>query len=61
MRSVHWLVTNIPKDSIDNGQTVFEYAPPAPPPGTGFHRYIFKLYGQGQDTIQVCTYLLCFA
>ena len=27
--------------------------PPAPPPGTGYHRYIFKLYGQGQDTIQV--------
>ena len=51
--SIHWLVTNIPKDAVQRGQGVLEYAPPAPPPGSGFHRYIFRLYSQGEDTIQV--------
>ena len=54
--SIHWLVTNIPKDTIASGQTVLGYAQPAPPAGTGFHRYIFRLYSQGQDTIQVRCY-----
>lgn len=51
--SAHWLVVNIPESKVDSGQTVLEYKCPAPPAGTGYHRYIFKLYSQGDKTIQV--------
>ena len=47
------MVTNIPKDAVSSGQTVLQYKPPAPPEGTGDHRYIFLLFDQGQNTIQV--------
>ena len=42
----HWLVVNIPGDNIKNGDTLFEYKGPAPPKGSGTHRYIFLLYEQ---------------
>ena len=51
--SVHWLVINIPKGADGNGQTVLEYKAPAPPQGTGYHRYMFLLFAQAGDTIQV--------
>jgi phosphatidylethanolamine-binding protein (PEBP) family uncharacterized protein len=43
---VHWLVTNISKNNINNGKPIFPYKGPAPPPNTGKHRYIFELYEQ---------------
>lgn len=42
----HWLVVNIPGDNIKNGNALFEYKGPAPPKGSGKHRYIFLLYEQ---------------
>jgi len=42
----HWLVVNIPGDNIKNGDTLFEYKGPAPPKGSGTHRYKFLLYEQ---------------
>lgn len=48
-------MVNIPKDAVGNGQTVLEYKAPAPPRGTDYHRYIFLLFAQARDTIQVGT------
>lgn len=42
----HWLVVNIPGNDIKNGDALFEYKGPAPPKGSGKHRYIFLLYEQ---------------
>ena len=47
---VHWLVTNINKNNINNGKPIFPYKGPAPPPNTGKHRYIFELYEQNDMT-----------
>ena len=42
---VHWLILNIPKyNQITSGEIKKKYYPPSPPPGTGKHHYIFKLY-----------------
>ncbi|KAI8149265.1 phosphatidylethanolamine-binding protein [Fennellomyces sp. T-0311] len=43
----HWIVTNVPAQ-IDGTtpQQLSSYHKPAPPPGTGPHRYIFLLYEQ---------------
>ena len=32
---VHWLVTNIPGTDMRRGETMVEYVPAGPPPGTG--------------------------
>ncbi|KAK9765896.1 hypothetical protein K7432_005420, partial [Basidiobolus ranarum] len=42
----HWLVGNIPGNDIAKGDIITAYLGPAAPPGTGFHRYTFKLYRQ---------------
>ena len=43
---IHWLVINIPKNSlIQNGEIKKQYYPPSPPAGSGVHTYIFQLYG----------------
>lgn len=42
----HWLVVNIPGDKINNGDKIFKYKGPAPPKGSGIHRYMFLLYEQ---------------
>ena len=42
----HWLLVNIPGNDIKNGNTLFEYKGPAPPKGSGKHRYIFLLFEQ---------------
>lgn len=36
---LHWLV-------INNDKEVVEYHPPSPPPGSGYHRYVFFLLKQ---------------
>lgn len=43
---VHWLVANIPGNSVEKGDTLVEYLQPFPLKGTGFHRYAFVLYKQ---------------
>jgi phosphatidylethanolamine-binding protein (PEBP) family uncharacterized protein len=43
---IHWLVTNITNNNINDGKTIIPYKGPAPPPNTGKHRYIFELYQQ---------------
>jgi hypothetical protein len=43
---IHWLVINIPGSSIENGETVFDYDGPHPPPKSGIHKYIFLIYEQ---------------
>ncbi|XP_059046394.1 large ribosomal subunit protein mL38 isoform X1 [Achroia grisella] len=43
---VHWLIANIPGDSIEKGDTIVEYLQPFPLKGTGYHRYVFVLYKQ---------------
>jgi len=42
----HWLVINIPGDDIHRGDVLTPYAGPAPPKGTGFHRYVILVYKQ---------------
>ena len=39
---VHYLVTNIVNGDITTGTTVLSYMGPAPPSGSGIHRYIFE-------------------
>jgi phosphatidylethanolamine-binding protein (PEBP) family uncharacterized protein len=43
---LHWLVTNCKGASPSTGTTITPWAPPTPPPGTGTHRYQFKLLEQ---------------
>lgn len=47
MREIlHYLVVNIPANSVDKGDTLAEYIGAGAPKGTGLHRYIFVLYEQ---------------
>jgi hypothetical protein len=41
---VHWAVTDINDNDVNNGYNLLRYKGPAPPPKTGKHRYIFELY-----------------
>ena len=41
---IHYLVTNITGNNINNGETVIHYYGPHPPEGSGDHHYIFTLY-----------------
>lgn len=43
---LHWMIANIPGNSMESGQTIAEYLQPFPAYGTGYHRYIFVLYKQ---------------
>lgn len=43
---VHWLVANIPGNSIERGEVLADYLQPFPLKGTGYHRYVFVLYKQ---------------
>jgi hypothetical protein len=45
---LHWVVINIPENSISNGQTLLNYKGPAPPQGSGIHRYIFLVFEQAE-------------
>jgi len=46
---LHWCIVNIPGDEISKGAKVMDYMGPAPPRGTGLHRYVFLVYKQGQE------------
>lgn len=47
---VHWLVINIPKNSlITNGEIKKKYYPPSPPAKSGDHKYMFQLYGHNTE------------
>jgi phosphatidylethanolamine-binding protein (PEBP) family uncharacterized protein len=51
---LHWLVTNLDSDNDDlESNTVVPYKGPAPPPGSGPHRYIFYLLEQAAGPIDV--------
>jgi phosphatidylethanolamine-binding protein (PEBP) family uncharacterized protein len=43
---LHWVVINIPGNDINKGTTLLEYTGPAPPKGSGTHKYIFLLIEQ---------------
>lgn len=42
----HWLVINIPGNSIRDGLPIAEYLGSGAPTNTGLHRYIFLIYKQ---------------
>lgn len=41
---LHWLVANFLENDLKDGHTLYSYHGPAPPAGSGPHRYIFLLY-----------------
>lgn len=41
---LHWVVSGLSGVSTEGGKTVLEWEPPAPPAGTGTHRYFFGLF-----------------
>lgn len=43
---LHWIVVNIADNNINNGDILLEYKGPAPPKGSGSHRYMFLLLEQ---------------
>lgn len=42
----HWMVINIPDNSIDDGLTIADYIGSDAPQGSGLHRYMFLVYKQ---------------
>lgn len=50
---VHWMICNISGDNLQNSATIFDYLPPLPWQGTGYHRLVFSLYEQQSGKIQV--------
>ena len=42
---LHWLVSNIPSNKVEDGQTLAPYLQPHPPFGTGYHRCELLLTG----------------
>ncbi|XP_060524137.1 phosphatidylethanolamine-binding protein homolog F40A3.3-like [Cylas formicarius] len=42
----HWLVVNIPGNSVAKGEVLSAYIGSGPPQGTGVHRYVFLVYKQ---------------
>ncbi|XP_059610214.1 protein D2-like [Phlebotomus argentipes] len=48
----HWIVVNIPGNDIARGETIAEYIGPAPPNGSGLHRYVFLVYEQPDGPMQ---------
>lgn len=43
---IHWVVINIKGSNIESGKEIIKYRGPAPPSGSGIHRYIFLVYKQ---------------
>lgn len=41
---IHWLVVNCERDGPMSGEEILEWAPPAPPAGTGLHTYYFATF-----------------
>lgn len=60
----HWLVVNIPDNSIQDGLPIVAFVGSAPPDGTGMHRYIFFVFKQSakidyNGPFVVNTYVMC--
>jgi len=47
----HWVVVNIPGDNVSKGEVLTPYMGPAPPKGTGLHRYILCVYRQADKVL----------
>eukprot|EP00123_Amoebidium_parasiticum_P015870 comp23185_c0_seq1/m.37591 comp23185_c0_seq1/g.37591 ORF comp23185_c0_seq1/g.37591 comp23185_c0_seq1/m.37591 type:complete len:277 (-) comp23185_c0_seq1:725-1555(-) len=47
--SLHWMVTDLDHTG-QGGRTLVPYLPPAPPKGTGYHRYVFTLLHRKDKT-----------
>ncbi|XP_071785241.1 large ribosomal subunit protein mL38-like [Asterias amurensis] len=43
---VHWMIGNIPGNQLSQGDEIFDYLPPFPARGTGYHRFAFVLFQQ---------------
>lgn len=43
---IHWIVSNIKNNNVNEGIDLITYKGPAPPQKTGKHHYIFELYEQ---------------
>jgi len=48
---MHWVVTDIPGDDVSKGVVLLDYLGPAPPHGSGLHRYCFFVYEQKEKGI----------
>ncbi|GIX85350.1 protein D1 [Caerostris darwini] len=46
----HWLLENIEGGLISNGIEISPYHPPDSPAGSGFHRYLFLVYEQPENS-----------
>jgi phosphatidylethanolamine-binding protein (PEBP) family uncharacterized protein len=42
----HWVVVNIPGIDFHKGDVLAPYMGPAPPPHSGYHRYVFAVFQQ---------------
>jgi hypothetical protein len=45
---LHWVIVNIAGDDVNTGEELFEYKGPAPPKGSGTHKYIFLFFEQAE-------------
>jgi phosphatidylethanolamine-binding protein (PEBP) family uncharacterized protein len=43
---LHWIKVNIYSNELNTGEDLIDFAPPTPPSGTGYHRYLFILCEQ---------------
>lgn len=50
---LHWLVVNVPGGDVSKGHVLAEYHGPAPPAGTGDHRYVLLVYKQKYGRLQM--------
>uniref|UniRef100_A0A914I2E8 Phosphatidylethanolamine-binding protein n=1 Tax=Globodera rostochiensis TaxID=31243 RepID=A0A914I2E8_GLORO len=48
---LHWLVVNVPGTDVAQGEQLTSYMGPAPPKGTGLHRYVLLVYQQKVGTV----------
>ncbi|CAI2167833.1 9476_t:CDS:2 [Funneliformis geosporum] len=49
----HWIIGNIPHSgNLSEATVITSYNGPTPPPGTGFHRYVFLLYRQPDSHLE---------
>lgn len=48
----HWLVMNIPENSVEKGDEIIEYIGVGAPKGSGLHRYIFFIFKQPNGEIK---------
>jgi phosphatidylethanolamine-binding protein len=47
----HWIAVNLQSPNDISSKQLLSYSGPAPPKGTGIHRYFFGLFEQQQDQI----------